>query len=51
MARYCYGSCPAHGVADGGCVMLWDPTRFPARTRALEVWQGPVLLVWPFVPV
>lgn len=27
-----------------GCVM-WDPTRFAARTSALEVWQGP-LLVW-----
>ncbi|WP_291971188.1 cyd operon protein YbgE [Candidatus Symbiopectobacterium sp.] len=27
-----------------GCVM-WDPTRFAARTSALDVWQGP-LLVW-----
>lgn len=27
-----------------GCVM-WDPTHFAARTSALEVWQGP-LLVW-----
>ena len=27
-----------------GCV-IWDPTRFAARTSTLEIWQG-LLLIW-----